>query len=191
MEFTKNGIVYNQRPDGTLFCSPLDQSKKVGGAGEELRNQVQNKERLQRIRAINPNPILLDYGCGHGLFVQFLQDKKIKATGYDPYNEKFSKKPIVNFYNIVTLIEVIEHTTEPYSEIDEIWNYLKPGGTLFIETSFVDWMMIPDDPYIAPELGHSTIFSHRGLDLLLVKKKFKIAKPINMNVRLYYKPYMK
>jgi len=85
------------------------------------------------------------------------------------------------------MTEVIEHLSEPYKELDDIWEYLKPGGTLLIETSFVDWMTVEDE-YFDPELGHSTIFSHKGLDELMLSKGFEIGQHINRNVRVFTKP---
>jgi hypothetical protein len=63
---------------------------------------------------------------------------------------------------------------------------LKPGGKVMIETSFSDWLTEADS-YIDPRIGHSTIFSHAGLDFLMKKHGFKVGKHINQNVRIYEK----
>lgn len=194
-EITRMGVVYRQLENGTLTCGPLDQSKMLGGTGEEARNREHNPERLARIKDLHPNPKVLDFGCGTGLLVEFLRRNGIKAEGFDKYLKKstdylfngdlaFSKGE----YDIVTMIEVIEHTASPYLELQDIFHILKPGGILMVETSFTDWMELYTDPYVNPTIGHSTIFSHKGLDEVMQEKGFEIYGHINRNVRVYKKP---
>ncbi len=194
-EITRMGEVYRQLPNGTITCGRLDQSNMLGGSGEEARNQEHNPERLQRIKEFHPNPKVLDFGCGSGLLVEFLRKNGIKAEGYDRYL-KYYTDYLFNgdlafsggHYDIVTMIEVIEHTVSPYLELQDIFHILKPGGILMVETSFTDWMEMYTDPYINPQLGHSTIFSHKGLDEVMLEKGFEVYGHINRNVRVYKKP---
>lgn len=194
-DIIRNGVTYRQHPNGTLTCGTLDQSHKLGGTGEEDRNRVHNPERLQRIRNLHPNPKVLDFGCGSGLLVEFLRSNGIKAEGFDRYLKNsteylfngdlaFSKGE----YDIVTMVEVIEHTSSPYLELQDIFHILKPGGILMVETSFTDWMDLATDLYVNPSIGHSTIFSWRGLDEVMAEKGFEVYGHINQNVRVYKKP---
>jgi SAM-dependent methyltransferase len=189
-EIKRNGITYTQHPNGTLTCGPLDQSGMVGGSGEEQRNQEHNPTRLQRIKEFHPNPRVLDFGCGSGIFMDYLQMNGVVAVGYDKYgmaretNAKFPEE----MFDVVTMIEVIEHLSAPYDELEAILGCLKPGGILMVETSFTDWMDLKTDPYIDPTLGHCTIFSHQGLDDLMKEKGFEVYEHINQNVRVYQKP---
>jgi len=193
-EINRMGVAYRQLPNGTLVCGPLDQSAKVGGTNEQERNAVHNPERLQRIRDFYPNPKVLDYGCGSGLLVRYLRKNGIDALGYDKYAS--SSDSILGYQDkhpvdldVITMIEVVEHLDDPYIEFDAAFEMLKPGGVLMIETSFSDWMG-PDynDPYINPAIGHSTIFSHAGLDEVMLSKGFEVYGHINRNVRCYQKP---
>jgi 2-polyprenyl-3-methyl-5-hydroxy-6-metoxy-1,4-benzoquinol methylase len=166
--------------DGTssLYAGCLNQSNMVGGTG--------NREEHHSSRAdYIGNRSVLDYGCGRGDFVEYLKTKGIDADGYDPYSDTYRELP-TRQYDVVTMIEVIEHTCAPYSEIDEIRNLLNPDGILFVETSFTDWVG-PDHPYLNPDIGHSTIFSHRGLDLLMKSKGFVIGDHVNQNIRIFKK----
>lgn len=193
-EITRMGITYTQLPNGTLTCGPLDQSGMVGGSGEEDRNQVHNPERLHRILEFHPKPKVLDFGCGSGLFVEFMREHGIEAEGFDKYLSK-STNLLFNGdlafsqgeYDVITMIEVIEHLNTPYIELQTILSCLKPGGILMVETSFTDWMDLQTDPYINPALGHSTIFSHQGLDELMSEMGFRVYGHINRNVRVYQK----
>lgn len=184
--FIKGGVQYYRDGLGNLFCKPIDQSSMVGGTNEPVRNQDEaNATRLQRIKDITgkQNPTVLDFGCGNGLLVDFAKSKGMHATGYDLFrpetHDALNKK-----YDCILLIEVIEHTSEPFDELKLIKNLLNPGGKVMIETSFSDWLT-EHDSYIEPKVGHCTIFSHMGLDFLFEKFEFKAGKHINRNVRVF------
>ncbi len=180
----------------TVFCDELDNSNMVGGGAEEQRNVVQNPERIERLdlllggkrKGIN----VLDFGCGHGMLVDDLNKAGYAATGYDVYNSKFNKLPQKNFYHACTMVEVVEHLATKFIELDVICRSLLPGGILMVETSFVDVakeenIELEDFFYITPEAGHSTIFSHHGLDVLMCLKGFKPFEHFNRHCRIYLK----
>lgn len=176
----------------TLFSDPLENSNMVGGGFEEERNREQNAERINRFkRLVGDNAKILDFGCGHGMLVKDCIEAGLSCEGYDKYNPEFS---VFNKgrYNLISLVEVIEHTSYPFSELDEIYDKLEGNGIVYIETSFTDiakeeGIELEDFFYISPEVGHATIFSHAGLDLLMVRKGFKPLNHINRNVRAYQK----
>jgi hypothetical protein len=183
--FIKEGVQYFKCVDtGTLFCNKLEQSNMVGGTDEEKRNAEHNPTRLQRFKDMGAT-FVLDYGCGSGILVDYLNENGVQAYGYDPYSEKYNELKN-NFYNLISLVEVIEHMTAPFEELDIIFKQLSEGGTVYIETSFSDWLTESDE-YINPLIGHQTIFSHAGLDRLMTDKGFKIGNHINRNVRIYHK----
>lgn len=180
-------LTYTRLPNGTLYTGPLPQENMVGGTNEDIRNSQHNPERLKRIKQLNSNPKVLDYGCGNGLLVKYLRQNDIWVDGYDPFNNIYSSPLPDSAYDIVTLIEVIEHTAEPYSEVDDIFRILRPGGILMIETSFSDFLE-EGDPYLNPAIGHSSIFSYKGLDELMLSRGFEFGVKINRNTLLYRKP---
>lgn len=182
----------------TLFSGPLDNDNMVGGGNEEQRNIQQNHERIARIgdlcRGMKKEEVfILDFGCGHGMLVNDLKNAGyINTYGYDCYNSEFSTLPQKGQFHIVTGIEVIEHTSKPYVELDVIYRSLRPNGCVILETSFVDiaaedGIALEDFFYIEPKVGHSTIFSYHGLDLLMQQKGFLVQQVFNRNVHLYQK----
>jgi len=186
----------------TLFSDPLENSDMVGGEHEEGRNIQQNHLRIGRIDemimgAKKDTIHILDFGCGHGMLIDDLKKSGYpNVVGYDAYNEKYNVLPEKEKYHIITAIEVIEHTSHPFREIDVMYRSLIPGGAVMFETSFVDIAQqenieLEDFFYIAPANGHSTIFSHHGLDLLMCLKGFIPRRHFNRHVRLYQKPYKK
>lgn len=175
----------------TLFSDPLPNDNMIGGGFEVERNLKHNHERIERITQLLNGNKILDYGCGNGLLLKDMKDFGLDCYGYDKYHPSFDKITESN-YDVITMVEVIEHLSHPFSEIDEIYKLLKVGGYLYIETSFVDVakqenIELEDFFYISPSVGHSTIFSHRGLDILMLKKGFIPTSHINRNVRVYYK----
>ena len=177
----------------TLFSGALPNDNMVGGGFEVERNTQQNEDRFKRfLDLVSRDSKFLDYGCGHGMLVDYLKSKKINSFGYDKYNPEYELLSETNF-DLISMVEVIEHLSHPFSELDQIDSLMKSGGILYIETSFVDVAKEENIPlkdffYIEPSVGHSTIFSHYGLDILMVKKGFLPLNHINRNVRLYTKP---
>lgn len=197
--FLKNGLTYYQcLMCNTVFTDPLDNSGKVGGGFEEERNQNENSIRLERFSdllfGLNAKETgrILDFGCGHGMLVRYLLESGLDADGYDKFNPDFDSFEPGKKYDIVSMVEVIEHLSHPFEELDTIRELLTKDGVLYIETSFVDVANQENIPlheffYIDPSVGHSTIFSHLGLDILMLRKGFRPLNHINRNARLYQK----
>jgi len=192
--FNKNNCIYYECTNCKTIFVPkgIDQRDMVGGGFELERNTTQNKERINRIVwLIGVEGKILDFGCGHGLLVKDCIDMGLNCDGYDKFNPDFNtikeKK-----YDLISMVEVIEHTYSPFEELDIIREKLTDNGILYIETSFTDvaleeGIVLEDFFYINPDVGHCTIFSHIGLDLLMKSKEFIPLVPINRNVRLYQK----
>lgn len=193
LRLTKGDIEYNQCTFcKTLFSGYIDNSNMVGGEWEEGRNEKHKTERIDRVKVLmGIYGSVLDFGCGHGLMVNDFREAAITCDGYDKYNPKFDKLKDEK-YNLVTMVEVIEHLSPPFEELNIIFDKLADNGIVYIETSFVDVaeeekIPLEDFFYIAPQNGHCTIFSHKGLDLLMQSKGFVAQKHMNRNVRIYQK----
>ena len=180
----------------TVFSDPLDNSDMVGGGAEPERNLLQNPERIMRLKILAGGNIeginVLDFGCGFGKLVNDLNAAGFVAEGYDAYNEDFLTLPKRNYYHAVTMIEVIEHLSAPFVELDCIHRSLVKGGIVYIETSFTDVakqenIELENFEYLNPSVGHSTVFSHWGLDVLMAIKGFIPTTHINRHVRIYIK----
>lgn len=177
----------------TLFVPDgINQADMVGGGYEVERNVQQNQERINRfVHLTGIYGKILDFGCGHGMLVKACQSVGIKCDGYDKFNPEFESFK-TDKYNLVSMIEVIEHLYKPFNELDVIREKLTDNGVVYIETSFVDVaeeekIPLEDFFYISTEVGHCTIFSHYGLDLLMTAKGFIPLKHINRNARIYQK----
>ena len=81
---------------------------------------------------------------------------------------------------------------EPFRDLDIIRDFLLPKGIVYVETGFTnvaehEGIQLDEYFYIDASVGHSTIFSHIGLDILMLRKGFLPLRPINMTVRVYEK----
>ena len=107
---------------------------------------------------------ILDYGSGSGEMA-----KRLAALGFTNIEcfDVFSHPTRPNrTFDVVTAIEVVEHSIDPLGTFKEMKSFLSPGGAMVfttgilppdIETTKAGWW------YIAPRNGHASIFSSAAL----------------------------
>lgn len=182
---------------GHLFSDYIQQDGMVGGEYYQERNHNENHIRIGRIAKMmdgldKKDYYILDFGAGFGALMQAFRAEGYNCDAYDAFNEEFSRLPTKNKYHAVTMIETLEHTCSPYLELDVINRSMVLGGGVMIETSFVDVAALDSVPiedffYIAPQNGHSSIFSWHSLDILMINKGFQPRRHWNRNVRNFVK----
>jgi|GEM_PF-539493 len=138
--------------------------------------------------ASSPPPLSwLDFGCGAGGFLKFLRERAAFAgrplviTGHDVGSyadllktadgfrildfDEINREPSAQF-DVISLIEVIEHIPAPAATLALVARLLKPGGLLLLTTGNLDSPVARRHGihyrYCAPEI-HVSLFNPRCL----------------------------
>jgi len=97
------------------------------------------REQFRRFRksGLKREHRFLDYGCGAGLLVAYLQSRGYQhAVGYDPYGEAegLNDASVLESrsYDFICLQDVLEHVEDPRQLIEDLSELLRPGGVLFV-----------------------------------------------------------
>lgn len=124
---------------------------------------------LMRTRARDEQefPGFLDYGCGTGAFVEYLNRTGLPTIGIDTDTKIQLSKCDNEIFSGAFMIESIEHLSNPIEIVNEVLTKIKPKGFLYIESTFAD--SIEDHTthrYVDPKIGHRTILSRQALSAI-------------------------
>ena len=129
----------------------------------------------------------LDFGCGPGpVLAQMLTEAGYRMALFDKFY--YPDSAVLQCqYDFVVATEVVEHLSQPRAVWQQLWELLKPGGTLVVMTkrvrnqsAFIRWHYIQDPTHIAfysdatfawigREWGFEVELS--GADVVLLRKK--------------------
>ena len=108
-----------------------------------------NRLRLLTRRGTRKDSRILDYGCGAGLFIDFLRKRGYRhVEGYDAYAPSYADKtPLTRRFDVIVSYDVIEHVDEPQHFFSTLVERLNDGGLLVIGTPNADEIDLssPDD----------------------------------------------
>jgi SAM-dependent methyltransferase len=94
---------------------------------------------ILRRAGLESGKTLIDYGCGSGYFVRYAREQGVRAEGYDPYSQEFGDASVLDrSYDFVTAQDVLEHVDDPRALVDDLKNYVAPGGCMAIGTPNAD-----------------------------------------------------
>jgi SAM-dependent methyltransferase len=130
----------------------------------------------------------LDYGCGNGGLVRYLRARSLAdAFGFDQSSiaEEAGARgiPILSAeallgeagsFDVVTAIEVLEHTLDPVRELRRMRDLLRPSGLLLLTTGNAQphANQLTRWKYIVPEI-HISFFEPRTLERALAGTGFR------------------
>jgi SAM-dependent methyltransferase len=111
---------------------------------------------------------VLDYGCGGGALVRFLQKRGYaNVHGYDQYSAAFSDRSVLERrYDFIVSQDVLEHVPEPWDFLHEVSRLLAPGGIVAIGTpnaESIDLKQPEQRVHTLHQPYHRHIFSKRKL----------------------------
>jgi SAM-dependent methyltransferase len=130
----------------------------------------------------------IDFGCGNGGLVRYLrQHDKVDAVGYEEgaiagraaaMGIPVAGRPALARWqgtaDVVTAIEVLEHTYDPVAELRTMRTLLRPGGLLFVTTGNARAHARHLDKwrYVVPEI-HISFFEPRTLESAMMEAGFR------------------
>ncbi len=152
-------------------------------------------KRIERIKKYDHcNGRLLDVGCATGIFLKaanasfkysFGIDISKYATGFAVkelnVNAKYGTISDLNFsqqyFDVITMWDVIEHVKDPNKYIDKISNIIRTGGLLVLSTGNIESLMFKIQKkkwhlLIPPK--HLFYFSPKTISMLLNKYGFRV-----------------
>jgi 2-polyprenyl-3-methyl-5-hydroxy-6-metoxy-1,4-benzoquinol methylase len=143
--------------------------------------------RLER-EGLKKTDSILDYGCGNGVFLRFLQEEGYAdAAGYDPYEPEYAAVPTGRApFDCVIANDVIEHCPDARAMVRHCAELLEPGGLLYIGTADSEGVDMHD---LEPQLMrlhqpfHRLIFTQKSLERLGTEGGLEL-------VRSYRRSYM-
>jgi SAM-dependent methyltransferase len=141
-------------------------------------------------KPINNNTIWLDYGCGAGSLVKYIQKTVgCQCFGFEEgTGAKLAKqngigvitnRDLSSYYgtfDVVSAIEVMEHVVDPIAVLNQIRSLLKIGGIFFYTTGNAERFKkaILNWRYLIPEI-HVSYYEPRTMEYALKKSGFKIS----------------
>lgn len=116
-----------------------------------LGSMYANMLRRLRDAGITTKHTILDYGCGGGTLVKYLQSRGYNAVGYDEFSEKFRDPATLDrTYDAVIAQDVIEHVANPWDLAATFERLTKTGSVIVVGTPSAD----------ALDLGNAAAFAH-------------------------------
>ncbi len=111
---------------------------------------------------------VLDYGGGNGALAAVLRAKGLDAQSWDPIADRDRPAPAAGTFDLVTALEVFEHTATPLETAAHALSMLRPNGRLFFSTLLMDGLprQATDHWYIAPRNGHISLHTRASLHRL-------------------------
>ncbi len=170
---------------GTVFTLQIDTAclRTENNGHTSRHNPAIDFERLRRLEDACGQPVrrMVDFGCGQGEFVALMRQRGIQCDGVDKETNLQLRDLPDGSLDGITMVEVIEHLYQPHPIFQEFQRVLRPGGAVYIESSFADGQDLAAWPYLDPAIGHCTVHTERSMQLLASNHGFTLLK-LNNNV---------
>jgi len=173
------------------------ENRKIGAS--LLKKRFLTESKFYNIQA---NPRLLDIGCGLGFFLKEVEDQfEIYGLEVSPFQVSFTKELGLNvfygtlldanfpsnYFDAITMWEVIEHLPNPLEYIKEINRILKPYGILALSTpnfKGITSLITKDKWHLCDPKEHLFYFSYRSIKNILHGNGFIVINAVSENVNI-------
>jgi len=129
----------------------------------------------------------LDYGGGNGQLAALLRASGIDYASYDPYDHSDPIDPASYKATVVSVFEVLEHTTDPHGTFADVLRFGAERLVVIASTQVSDGRIeagIASWDYITPRSGHVTIYSRASLARLAAKFSMDY-RPVTRGLHLF------
>lgn len=192
---------------GLMYANPRREASVLLNGYDHVVDETYVKEREGRVLTFRRHlqPIeklvgsgtgkrLLDVGCHIGIFLEIAAERGWDAWGVEPSFWSVSQARDrglkvthgtlrqaafdSDFFDVVTLWDVIEHLPDPRAELLEVARVLRPGGLLAVHTMDVSSLFARLMGAFWPWLMemHLYYFSRRTLSALLARTGFEVIR---------------
>ncbi len=191
---------------GLVYMNPRDRdiSKIYSSVGEDeyylssTQDRIATFERdyrkLESVVGPGDGRKMIDVGCSYGLFLGVCQSHGWEVYGCELSKTQWSKAKELysrvynrelrdcsfpeNFFDLVTMHEILEHVPSPTALLDDVRSVLKPGGYLMLTTpdrsSFAAKLF--GKRWIAYARMHLYYFTPHTLEKMLEEQGFRVMK---------------
>jgi 2-polyprenyl-3-methyl-5-hydroxy-6-metoxy-1,4-benzoquinol methylase len=165
--YGKHDAIVKCRQCGLVYANPRKGNQEVLAKYVNVEDPLYAEERQGRVmtfgkhlrpleRFIGPpaGRLLLDVGAHIGIFVDVANKAGWKAIGIEPsrWSVEIARQSGIemiegtlassdlpdNHFDVVTLWDVIEHLSDPLSELQNVFRVIKPGGWVVIHTMNIE-----------------------------------------------------
>ena len=208
---------FSCRDCGFVFANPLPAREAIAEFYTGLNDEEYSQEREGRGRNFStilkrllpfapPGALLLDVGAASGIFMNLARQAGYRVEGIEPsmalvadaeklYGLKLFCGTVEQFatdkkFAVVTLLDVLEHVTDPDALLGTLSGFLAPGGMLVIVTPDISSLAarVMGGRWWHYRVAHLNFFNGRSLGRLLHKHGFEIVlrKRFAWNFSAYY-----
>ena len=148
--------------------------------------------RINRIKKYAPSGLLLDIGSGYGFWQKYVNQNGFVSYGIEPdrscfdyatneltlenfFQTRFEDFEQKDLYDVITLVDVLEHFDSPYLTLRKVHKLLYSKGIIFIQVPDVLGFKIP----LMHNLGlpfHLWQFNKKSMTNLLNKSGFELLE---------------
>ena len=194
--------------DQTEFYQSLEYRKQYNKLEDaQSLAEIHDHEQSPRIAKIGiqhfRNKTVLDYGCGHGSFLDVIVGVAAVTYGIEPgqglhqslqsrghktfTNVNQARKELMGKLDVAVSFGVIEHVADPIQYLQNIYDLLKPKGVCYLETDNLNDILmklnIPEFERFFYRTAHLWYFSAETLSGICKKEKFS---DVNISYRHNY-----
>jgi len=202
--YKKHSRIVKCKNCGLVYTNPMEDIPKLMKgykdvvddeylATEKYRKVLSSKH-LEKMQKYTKKGKILDIGCFAGYFLELARKEGWEGYGIEPsvWASDIAKKRKVkiisknienaklqrNFYDAITMWDVIEHLADPKKIIAKSYKSLKKGGIIAMGTPNIDSLVAKilrnNNPYILRM--HLTFFSPKTLGEMMQEEGFEIVK---------------